>query len=111
MVEGKALFEWSPEVAIALGTRFCSWVVAEEDDEQLDMTEDSRSVGGPRRNSKFGALGNKRPSLVSASNSGSRPANDQGEFDDPEVEELPMFGGGAAGITISKLEREESDGD
>ena len=43
MVEGKALFEWSPQVAIAMGTRFCSWVVAEED-EDVDGTEDNMSV-------------------------------------------------------------------
>jgi len=30
MVEGQALFEWSPEVAVALGVRFCSWIVAED---------------------------------------------------------------------------------
>ena len=30
MVEGQSLFEWSPEVAVALGVLFCSWVVKEE---------------------------------------------------------------------------------
>ena len=45
MVEGQALYEWSPEVAIALSTRFCSWVVAEEDAENNDdHTEDSKAL-------------------------------------------------------------------
>ena len=52
MVEGKALIEWSSEVAIAMGTRFCSWIVAEED-EDLDVTEDSKSIVG-RNDSRFG---------------------------------------------------------
>ena len=33
MVEAQALFEWSPEVCLALCTRFCSWVVAEDEGE------------------------------------------------------------------------------
>ena len=45
MVEGQALYEWSPEVALALSTRFCSWVVAETDAEHnLEETEESRSI-------------------------------------------------------------------
>ena len=45
MVEGQALYEWSPEVALALSTRFCSWVVAEEDAEHHDdHTEDSKAL-------------------------------------------------------------------
>jgi len=44
MVEGQSLFEWSPEVALALSTRFCSWVVAETDAEHnAEETEESKS--------------------------------------------------------------------
>lgn len=43
MVEGQALYEWSPEVAVALGTRFCSWVVAETAEEHNE-TEENKSV-------------------------------------------------------------------
>jgi hypothetical protein len=42
MVEGQALFEWSAEVAVALGIRFCSWVVAEEVDNEDIITVDDR---------------------------------------------------------------------
>jgi len=51
MVEGQALYEWSPEVALSLSTRFCSWVVAETDAEHFaDETEESKSVLlGPKR--------------------------------------------------------------
>jgi hypothetical protein len=40
MVESQTLFEWSPDVAISLSTHFCSWVVAEDDN------EDAISEGG-----------------------------------------------------------------
>ncbi len=33
MVEEQALFEWSPEVALALSVRFCEWVVPEDAEE------------------------------------------------------------------------------
>jgi hypothetical protein len=33
MVEERALFEWSPEVALQLSMRFCEWVVPEDVDE------------------------------------------------------------------------------
>ena len=55
MVEAQALFEWSPEVCLALCTRFCSWVVAE------DEGEDSTSARG----SFIGKLpGSKRTSSL-----------------------------------------------
>lgn len=52
MVEGQALYEWSPEVALSLSTRFCSWVVAETDAEHnVEETEESRSlILGHKRN-------------------------------------------------------------
>lgn len=53
MVEGQALYEWSPEVALSLSTRFCSWVVAETDAEHnVEETEESKSLllVGPKRN-------------------------------------------------------------
>ena len=53
MVEGQALYEWSPEVAIALSTRFCSWVVAEEDAENMEETEESKSLLKGRRRSRL----------------------------------------------------------
>jgi len=37
MVESKALFEWSPEIALALGQTLCNWFVIEE----LEELEDS----------------------------------------------------------------------
>lgn len=43
MVESQSLFEWSPEVAIALGLRFCSQVIQEDDNEDLDT---KRSLSG-----------------------------------------------------------------
>ncbi len=95
MVEGKALFEWSPEVAIAMGTRFCSWVVAEED-EDADPTEDAMSMID---NSRFDAQ-MRRLSYMSASEimqgnmqkeNGNRPSNNQGD------NELPMFGSPGSG--------------
>ena len=43
MVESKTLFEWSPEVALALSTRFCSWVVAETNEED-NMSELDESM-------------------------------------------------------------------
>lgn len=36
MVEQQALFEWSPEVALNLGIKFCSWVVPEDANEDLE---------------------------------------------------------------------------
>lgn len=58
MVEGQALYEWSPEVALALSTRFCSWVVAEDDAEHVDETEDSKSLlkGSGRRVNRFDSM-------------------------------------------------------
>ena len=52
------MFEWSPEVAIALSTRFCSWVVAETDAEHYpEESEESKSLvlglRGNRRNSSL----------------------------------------------------------
>lgn len=44
-MENHALIEWSPEVGLALSSRFCSWVVQEDDAENLiEETEDGRSV-------------------------------------------------------------------
>lgn len=43
MVENHTLIEWSPEICLALSSRFCSWIVQEED-ENFDETEDGRSV-------------------------------------------------------------------
>lgn len=43
MVESQSLFEWNPEVALALGIRFSSWIVVEEDAEHAN-SEDGRSV-------------------------------------------------------------------
>lgn len=46
MVEGQKLFEWSSEVCLAMGTRFCSWVVAETEAENiLDESEEKKSEG------------------------------------------------------------------
>lgn len=35
MVESQTLYEWSTDVAISLSMRFCSWVVAEDDNEDV----------------------------------------------------------------------------
>lgn len=35
MVESNSLFEWSTEVGLALSHRFCSQVIAEDDNESL----------------------------------------------------------------------------
>ena len=44
MVEGHALIEWSPEVGLALCSRFCSWVVQEDDAENdAEETIDGKS--------------------------------------------------------------------
>lgn len=43
MVENHTLIEWSPEICLALSSRFCSWIVQEED-ENFDETEDAKSV-------------------------------------------------------------------
>ena len=58
MVEGHSLYEWSPEVALALSTRFCSWVVAEEQAEHdPDETEESKSqILGKKRGSGMGSM-------------------------------------------------------
>lgn len=49
MVEGHALIEWSPEVGLALNSRFSSWVVQEDDAEnQVEETEDGKSNMGGR---------------------------------------------------------------
>lgn len=54
MVEGHSLFEWSPEVALELSQRFCSWVVAEEDAEQnCEDTEDEALTVVSRSRSRF----------------------------------------------------------
>ena len=45
MVESKTLVEWSPEAALALSTRFCSWVVAETNEEDnMSELDESRSM-------------------------------------------------------------------
>ena len=55
MVEGQALYEWSPEVCLALSARYCSWIVAETDAEhQLDDTEESKSQ--LRKQSRFDSM-------------------------------------------------------
>ena len=36
MVENHALIEWSPEVALAMGSRFMSWIVEEDEKEYED---------------------------------------------------------------------------
>jgi len=56
MVEGQALYEWSPEVALSLSTRFCSWVVAETDAEHNDETEESRSLLLGRNRNRFDSM-------------------------------------------------------
>ena len=44
MVEGQSLYEWSPEVCLAMSTRFCSWIVPEtEAEHQNEDTEDTKS--------------------------------------------------------------------
>lgn len=56
MVEGQALFEWSPEVAVALGVRFCSWVVAEEvENEDMVTVNDALDNEGYRSQSILNA--------------------------------------------------------
>lgn len=42
MVEQQALFEWSPEVALSLGAKFCAWVVPECADEEEE--DDKQTV-------------------------------------------------------------------
>ena len=54
MVEGHALFEWSSEVALALSTRFCSWVVQEDDMESVvtDLNDNGDvplTTSGPKK--------------------------------------------------------------
>ena len=36
MVEQRALFEWSPEVALSLGQKYCNWIVIEDESEYKD---------------------------------------------------------------------------
>jgi hypothetical protein len=43
MVENQALFEWSTEVALALGLKYCSWVVPEENEDEESEEEITRS--------------------------------------------------------------------
>ena len=40
MVESQTLFEWSPEIAIALSLKFCSMVIKEDADEDLESQID-----------------------------------------------------------------------
>lgn len=48
------MYEWSPEVALGLSTRFCSWVVAETDAEHnAEETEESKSLLLDRGRSRF----------------------------------------------------------
>ena len=58
MVEGHALIEWSPEVGLALNSRFSSWVVQEDDAENLlEETEDGKSnMGGRSGRSSFNSM-------------------------------------------------------
>ena len=60
MVENNTLIEWSPEICLALSSRFCSWIVQEED-ENFDPTEDSKSVA---RGSMISAHGLDRKSEI-----------------------------------------------
>ena len=55
MVEGQALYEWSPEVCLALSTRFCSWVVAETEAEH-DQEDTSESKSQIRNASRFDSM-------------------------------------------------------
>lgn len=36
MVEQHALFEWSAEVALGLGQKYCNWIVKEDPNEYLE---------------------------------------------------------------------------
>lgn len=40
MVEDHALFEWSTEVALNLGMKYCDWVLAEDVNEDLESDEE-----------------------------------------------------------------------
>jgi hypothetical protein len=44
MVEQQALFEWSPEIALSLGIKFCSWVVPECDELEEDSDDDQKKI-------------------------------------------------------------------
>ena len=71
MVEGQALYEWSPEVALSLSTRFCSWVVAETDAEHnVEDSVESRSLlvsaSGPKHGRLDSVKSARRGSQVSA---------------------------------------------
>ena len=82
MVEGQALYEWSPEVALALSTRFCSWVVAEEDAEHnLEETEENRSVHfkGGRKN-RFDSMLQPRSRNNSQMSNNARRASSSGNL-------------------------------
>ena len=69
MVENQALFEWSTEVALQLGLKFCSWVVPEdanEDDEsdqeeQIPLIKSASIINNLRKSMLV-----QRPSLKSA---------------------------------------------
>ncbi len=51
------MYEWSPEVALALSTRFCSWVVAETDAEHnAEETEESKSLLVGRGRNRFDSM-------------------------------------------------------
>lgn len=40
MVEDHALFEWSTEVALNLGLKYCDWVLQEDVDEDVESDEE-----------------------------------------------------------------------
>lgn len=42
MVEDHALFEWSTEVALNLGMKYCDWVLAEDVNEDYDSEEEAQ---------------------------------------------------------------------
>ena len=63
MVEGQSLFEWSPEVCLAMSTRFCSWIVPEtEAEHQNEDTEDTKSLNTGRQESMMQNMGDSRHS-------------------------------------------------
>ena len=87
MVEGQALYEWSPEVALSLSTRFCSWVVAETAEEHnVEETEDSKSnlLGGGSGNKR------KRMSSVQSNRRLSQLSNNENR---PSIGSNQQFGG------------------
>ena len=87
MVEGQALYEWSPEVALSLSTRFCSWVVAETDAEHnVEDSLDSRS-------NLLGASGNKRRRRMSTIQSNRRQSQLSNNEQRPSIGSNQQFGG------------------